>query len=80
MLVLSRKMGEVITIGGDISITVVGIDRGVVRLGIEAPKEIAVHRKEVYDKIAELNRQAISVDVENVKKALIGAGLLRKDS
>ena len=52
MLVLSRKVGEVVTIGNSIEITVISYDRGVIRLGINAPKSIAVHRKEVYDKIA----------------------------
>ena len=51
MLVLSRKAGEVVTIGGDIKVTIVSVDRGVVRLGIEAPRDVPVHRKEVYDRI-----------------------------
>jgi len=58
MLVLSRKIGEVITIGNSIKITILSYDRGIVRIGIEAPKDIPVHRKEVYDRIIELNRQA----------------------
>ena len=58
MLVLSRKIGEIITIGSSVKVTVLSFDRGVIRLGIEAPKSIPVHRKEVYDKIIEMNRQA----------------------
>lgn len=53
MLVLSRKKDEVIMIGEDITITVVDIRNGRVRLGFEAPKEVPVHRKEVYDAIKE---------------------------
>jgi carbon storage regulator len=47
MLVLSRKLGEKITIGDNISITVVDIDRGKVRLGIEAPRAVPVYRQEL---------------------------------
>ncbi|MEJ5286805.1 MAG: hypothetical protein CH6_1637 [Candidatus Kapaibacterium sp.] len=70
MLVLSRKIGEVITIGSTVKITVLGFSRGVVRLGIEAPKSIPVHRKEVYDKIIELNRQSAKIEIEKLKSAM----------
>jgi carbon storage regulator len=53
MLVLSRKLGEKIVIGGSIEITVVGLDRGKVRIGISAPPEVTVHRKEVFDRIVD---------------------------
>jgi carbon storage regulator len=56
MLVLSRKIGEVITIGSQVQITVLSFDRGIVRLGIDAPKTIPVHRKEVHDKIIRMNK------------------------
>jgi len=52
MLVLSRKRNEVIRIGHDVTITIVDIRADKVRLGIEAPKEVAVHRQEVFDQIA----------------------------
>ena len=51
MLVLARKRGEVITIGDDIRITVVHVERGQVRIGIDAPVEMPVHRREVYEAI-----------------------------
>lgn len=70
MLVLSRKVGEVITIGNSIVITVISYDRGVIRLGIEAPKTIAVHRKEIYDKIAETNKESSNVEFEILKNLL----------
>lgn len=60
MLVLSRKLGERIYIGDDICITVVAIDRGKVRLGIEAPRSIPVHRQELLDASA-TNRPAETV-------------------
>lgn len=51
MLVLSRKKNQQIVIGDDVTVTVVEIRGDKVRLGIVAPKEVPVHRKEVYDKI-----------------------------
>ena len=58
MLVLARKTGEGIRIGDEIVITVVSTESGHVRLGIEAPTRITIHREEVYDQIAAANRQA----------------------
>lgn len=52
MLVLSRQRGESIMIGDDIKITVIQISRGKVRFGIAAPKNLPVHRQEVYDRLA----------------------------
>ncbi len=49
MLVLSRKLGEKIYINNNICITVVDIDRGKIRLGIEAPREVPIFRKELLD-------------------------------
>ena len=51
MLVLSRKKGESIVISDSIVVTVVDLRNGKVRLGVEAPREVPVHRKELYDKI-----------------------------
>jgi carbon storage regulator len=51
MLVLTRKLGESIIIGDDIVITTLGIQGGQVRLGIEAPRDVSIHREEVYEKI-----------------------------
>ena len=59
MLVTTRKTGEVIHIGDDITITVVTVGMGRVRLGITAPKDVPVFRKEIYDAIrAERAREA----------------------
>ncbi len=54
MLVLSRKANQSIMIGSDIRILVVGVDRDQVKLGIEAPKDVPVHRSEVY---ADIHRE-----------------------
>jgi carbon storage regulator len=51
MLVLSRRLGETLIIGDDIKITVLGISGNQVRLGIAAPKNVSVHREEVYRRI-----------------------------
>lgn len=51
MLILTRRAGETLTIGDDVSITVLGVKGNQVRLGIKAPKEVAVHRQEIVDRI-----------------------------
>jgi carbon storage regulator len=58
MLVLTRKLGETITIGDDIRITTIAVKGNQVKLGIEAPAQVTVHRTEVYDRIADENRKA----------------------
>lgn len=58
MLVLSRKAGESIRIGDDVVVTVLEVKGDQIRLGIEAPKQVKVHRQEVYLEIQESNRQA----------------------
>ncbi len=58
MLVLSRKLNQAIMIGDDVRIVVVAVDRDTVKLGIEAPRTIPVHRSEVYDEIQRTNRAA----------------------
>lgn len=65
MLVLSRKLNETIRISDKISITVIAIDSGVVKLGIQAPADITVHRGEVYERIqAENQRAALGIPVK----------------
>lgn len=58
MLVLSRKPGQSLVIGGAIRVTIVSVEGGVVKVAIEAPKEIPVHRLEVFQSIAEENSRA----------------------
>jgi len=68
MLVLTRKLGEVIKIGDRIKVVVVAVDGNSVKLGIEAPEDIPVHREEVYEKIAAENKAASSgFDKEKLK-------------
>jgi carbon storage regulator len=66
MLVLSRQRDETIMIGDDIEVTVVDIRGDKVRLGINAPREVSVHRKEVYEAIRRENRQAAQVKPEDL--------------
>ena len=73
MLVLTRKLGEKIQIGDDISILIMDIKGKQVRLGIEAPSEIEVHREEIYQKIKEENINASNVEpseLERLKKIM----------
>ncbi|HOW72471.1 MAG TPA: carbon storage regulator CsrA [Phycisphaerae bacterium] len=72
MLVLSRQRDQTIMIGDDIEITVVDIRGDKVRLGINAPSEVPVHRKEVYEAIKRENRAAASVKPEDIA-AVAGA-------
>jgi carbon storage regulator len=51
MLILVRRVGETLMIGHDITVTILGVKGGQVRLGINAPKNVAVHREEIYDRI-----------------------------
>ncbi|HWL95018.1 MAG TPA: carbon storage regulator CsrA [Phycisphaerae bacterium] len=66
MLVLSRQRDETIMIGDDVEITVVDIRGDKVRLGINAPSHIPVHRKEVYDAIKRENRAAANIKPEDL--------------
>jgi carbon storage regulator len=60
MLILSRKSGESIVIDGRIKVTVIRVEGETVKVGIEAPSEVPVHRKEIYDEIQRSNQQAIT--------------------
>ena len=60
MLVLTRRVGESIVVGHDIVITVLEVRGDVVRVGVDAPRELQVHRQEVYDQLSASNREAAS--------------------
>ena len=72
MLILTRKVGESITIGDDIRIYVIDVKGRQVRLGIEAPAETRVHRSEIYQKIIEENRLASEVELVSVNEMTRG--------
>jgi len=61
MLILTRKLGEAVNIGSEIKVTVLDIKGNSVRIGVEAPRQVAVHRSEIYGLIQEQNTQAAAV-------------------
>jgi carbon storage regulator len=66
MLILTRRVGETVMIGDDVTITVLGVKGNQVRVGINAPKHVAVHREEIYERI---KREQQSDGVDNPKPA-----------
>ena len=58
MLILTRRVGETLMIGDEVSITVLGVKGNQVRIGIQAPKSVAVHREEIYRRIQREKQQA----------------------
>ena len=57
MLILTRRVGETLMIGDDVSVTVLGVKGNQVRIGVNAPREVAVHREEIYERIKHENDQ-----------------------
>ena len=68
MLALSRKKGEALVINNDIEVTVLEVKGDQVKLGISAPKEVPIYRKEVYLQIQDSNKEAMHADLEALKK------------
>ena len=66
MLVLTRKAEEGIIIGDDVKITIIEIKGGSIRIGIDAPRHMKVHRQEVYDKIKQENQEATQWDMADL--------------
>ncbi len=74
MLILTRKLGENIRIGDKIRITILEIKGGQVKLGIDAPPQVSVHREEIYERIQEENRRASGLSPRVLREV---AGALR---
>jgi carbon storage regulator len=68
MLVLSRQRDESIIIGDNVIVTIVDVRGDKVRLGIEAPREVSVHRREVYEAIQRENQQAAQIRLEEARR------------
>ena len=60
MLILTRKIGEAVKIGDDIEVSIIGVKGNQVRLGINAPNDVAVHREEIYERIKQDSQSAVN--------------------
>ncbi len=68
MLALSRKKGEALVINNNLEVTVLEVKGDQVKIGISAPKEVPIYRKEVYLQIQDSNKEAMQADLEALKK------------
>jgi carbon storage regulator len=70
MLILTRRVGETLMIGDEVTVTVLGVKGNQVRIGVNAPKEVAVHREEIYDRIKkEQEAEGAGAPADNVPLA-----------
>jgi carbon storage regulator len=69
MLILTRKLGEKVNIGDHITVTLLEIKGAQVKLGIQAPKSIGIHRNEIYEKIREANLGSSNISDSDLSKA-----------
>ena len=66
MLILTRRVGETVMIGDNVSVSIVGLKGGQIRIGISAPKDVTVHRKEIYERI----RRAAASSTHDIRSRL----------
>lgn len=62
MLILTRRVGETLMIGDDVTVTVLGVKGNQVRIGVNAPKDVSVHREEIYERIRKEQQQQAAAD------------------
>lgn len=70
MLILTRRVGETVMIGSEVTVTVLGVKGNQVRIGINAPKNVAVHREEIFERI---KREQTEPELEGAEKLSAGA-------
>lgn len=75
MLILTRKIGEIIKIGDNITLHIVDISKGNVKLGIEAPKDVTILRQEVYERVKEMNIASSQGDISGL---FVAADILKR--
>ena len=68
MLILTRRVGESLRIGDEVAVTVLGIKGSQVRIGVNAPKKVSVHREEVYDRINDKNSENSENSIKTPEK------------
>ena len=74
MLILTRRVGETLTIGDEVKVTVLGVKGNQVRIGVDAPRDVTVHREEIYDRIKKEKEQRMYA----IKAKLLAIKLLNK--
>jgi len=67
MLIITRKKGESLIIGENIEITVLKLEDGSIKLGIDAPKNITILRKEIYEQVKNENKEAMKINIDVLK-------------
>jgi carbon storage regulator len=63
MLILTRRVGETVMIGNEVTVTVLGVKGNQVRIGVNAPKDVAVHREEIYERIKREHENESNINV-----------------